>query len=84
MIGFNEKDSRQRKINSLRQIISILNFRRYEINKLSFAIYEGSFEQQTSLWLVPHGAKLPRRAAEYILIDGKDLSTRIPTLFKKK
>jgi hypothetical protein len=49
-----------------------------------FAIYEGPFEQQTSLWLVPYGAELPGRADEYILIDGKDLARKIPTLFKKK
>ena len=84
VIGFNEKDSRQRKINSLRQIIDLLNFRRYNINKLSFAIGEGASEQQTSLWLVFPGGKLPKAADKYILIKGQDLAQKIPTLFKKK
>lgn len=84
VIGFTEKDNRQRKINSLRQIIDLLNFRRYNINKLSFAIGEGASEQQTSLWLVFPGGKLPKVADKYILIDGKDLAQKIPTLFKKK
>ena len=83
VIGFNSADSGKYKRSRLSNILTSINFRKYDIKRVSFAIYEGDFEDDTSLWLVPPRAELPEIADEYILIKGKDLARKIPTLFKK-
>ncbi|HMS38928.1 MAG TPA: hypothetical protein PKE69_01790 [Pyrinomonadaceae bacterium] len=74
------------KIASLKQMYKSLIFRKYDLTRITFAISEGDYEEQTSLWIVPPGAQYPTNAPELeeTLIKAEEFSEKINKLFPKK
>lgn len=61
---------RQSRINS---ILSAIRFRRYDVSKISFALYHCPTGTATTLWLAMPGAKMPDENGPYEIVDGASI-----------
>lgn len=85
VLTLEKRDSRTYKISLLKNILKFLEWRKADLTRISFAISEQDFDEQTTLWLVPPGAKLPIAEDEYYeIIKAEELDQKINELFPKK
>ena len=55
---------------------------KYDLTKITFAISESDFDEETILWIVPVGAKFPKYAdKEYKIIQAENLEQEFDYLF---
>lgn len=85
IISFEKKDGRSYKLSHLKKMIKFINFRKYDLTRITFAISEGDFEELTIFWIVPPGAEYPiDKDLENTIIKGEELEQKINELFPKK
>lgn len=82
-IKFDKKDSRKYKTNFLKEIVKIIEFRRYNIKRIKFAISEDESAEVTSL-LTRKSDILEFADKNAVIIKGEDLKKSIKNLFPLK
>ncbi|CAN5525184.1 hypothetical protein BH10ACI1_BH10ACI1_23380 [soil metagenome] len=85
IIRFVKSDSRNYKILYLKKIRRLINFRKYDITRLTFAISERDSEEYTTFLVGQSFAKLQEDYLKdgYKIIKGEELEQRINELFPK-
>jgi hypothetical protein len=84
VIQFNALDSVKYRRNRLELIKKHLLFRKVDLTTLKYVIGEAEGGEETTLWVMPYGAKLPKSVnSKYKLIPAENLSKEISTIFSK-
>ena len=85
VIRFGKSNSRNYKISYFKNILRAINFRKYDITRLTFAISEDNSEEHTTFWI---GSSINEFIEDYLkddfkIIKGKELEQKINELFPK-
>jgi hypothetical protein len=83
-IRFEKNDSQHYKISLLKKIYNVFVFRKFDLTRITFAISEDNFPEETTLWVVPLDAKFPKYVKDYTIIKAEELKQKINELFPKK
>lgn len=68
-----ENESRPQRLSRLNAILSSIRFRKYDITRISFAVYHCPTLTETSLWFATPGAKLPDENGPYTIVTGTSI-----------
>jgi len=84
-ITFEKNDNRNYKISLLKKIFNVFVFRKFDLTRITFAISENDYPEETVLWVVPPDAKFPKYVDKnYAIIKAEEFEQRIKELFPKK
>ena len=84
-LKFNKSDSQKYKKLLVKNIYNYLEFRKFDLTRISLAIYEDDYEEQTTLWIASPGADLPKSVRkDYKIIKAEELLQKLNQLFPKK
>lgn len=84
VLQFNSKDKKSNKIARLNRILNHIKFRKVNLSRITFVIFEGEAEK-TVLWTMNNDTELPTIESEnYQSIGAEKLKQKIKELFQKK
>lgn len=83
VLQFDRKDNLTYRVNRLKAIYQFIKFRKYDLNRTSFIIFEDDNEQ-TTLWVASQDADLPEiNSKNYQMIEGEKLQQKTKGLFRR-
>ena len=83
-VRFEKNESRISKISRLRKIYNVFIFRKFDLTRITFAISEDNYPEETTLWLIPPSAMFPKYVKDYTIIKAEEFEQKIKELFPKR
>jgi hypothetical protein len=72
-------------LSRLRKIFKHIKRRNLDQNRIIFAVIKNDINEQTWLWTIPPGAKLPvSENQNAVLISGEEFQKKVKTVFSNK